>query len=225
MRLLIVEDDLDLRRILSRRLIAAGYAVDAMRTGEEGLAALTGGEPYDAAVLDIMLPGIDGLKTLRLARETGCAVPILLLTARDSVKDRVSGLDAGADDYMIKPFSLEELDARLRALIRRGPAPRGAVLTVEDLVLDAARREVRRGGEVIELSSREFALLEYMMHNQDVVLTREQIEAHIWNAGYRGNSNVVDVYIRYLRRKIDEGHELKLIHTVRGAGYRLGRDA
>ncbi len=224
MRLLIVEDEWDLRRILARRFAASGYAVDAFETGEEGLRALLSEVAYDAAILDVMLPGMDGLGVLRAAREAGRKLPILLLTARDAVESRVSGLDAGADDYMVKPFSYEELEARIRALARRGPSLHGSVLTVADLTLNPATREVRRGGRLIPLSSREFSMLEYMLHNQGAVLTREQMEAHIWNASYHGASNVVDVYIRYLRRKIDDGHEKKLIHTVRGVGYRLGEE-
>ncbi len=221
MRLLIVEDDADLGRILKKHFEANGYAVETFRRGEEAVGCLTENCAFDAAVLDVMLPGISGLDVLRSARKAGCRIPVLLLTARGAVRDRVEGLDAGADDYMAKPFSNEELDARVRALIRRGPSARDNVLTAADLVLDSATREVRRGGKPIELSSREFSLLEYLMHNKGIVLTREQLEMHIWNANTRSASNVVDVYIRYLRRKIDDDYEVKLIHTIRGAGYRL----
>lgn len=221
MRLLIVEDDLDLARILKKHFKSAGYGVDESQDGEDALQLLTSKINYDAVILDIMLPSLDGLEVLRRARKEGCRAPVILLTARGTIQDRVEGLDSGADDYMSKPFALEELEARVRALIRRGPVTWDAVLRIADLELDPATHKVQRGGEDIELSSREFSILEYMMRNCGVVLSRRQIEAHIWNAEGRTASNVVDVYIRYLRKKIDEGRDLRLIHTVRGAGYRL----
>ncbi|MBR1408107.1 MAG: response regulator transcription factor [Clostridia bacterium] len=224
MRVMVVEDDLELCRVLHKHLVSAGYAVDAFSNAEEACAPLSECGAYDAAILDIQLPGMDGLTLLQKAREKGSRTPVLLLTVRGTVQDRVRGLDAGADDYMVKPFAYEELDARLRALIRRGPAQRGSILEVDGLRLDASTRRVTRDGKDIRLSGREFALLEYMMHNEGVVLTREQIEKHIWNAEIGSASNVVDVYIRYLRRKIDDGVPLKLIHTIRGAGYRLSTE-
>ena len=224
MRLLIVEDDAELCRELGRHLTACGYAVDAFSNAEEVLERLDRDEAYDAAVLDILLPGMDGLTLLRRLRDAGNRLPVLVLTMRGSVQDRVQGLDAGADDYMVKPFSYEELDARLRALIRRGPALHGNVLTVADLSLETSTRRVWRGGKEIRLSGREFALLEYMMYNEGIVLTRGQIGQHIWNSQGANASNVVDVYIRYLRRKIDDESKVKLIRTVRGAGYRLSAE-
>ena len=221
MRVMVVEDDLELCRVLNKHLVSAGYAVDAFSNAEEACGPLSESGAYDAAILDIQLPGMDGLTLLQKARERGSRTPVLLLTVRGSVQDRVRGLDAGADDYMVKPFAYEELDARLRALIRRGPAQRGSVLEVSDLRLDSSTRRVTRDGKDIRLSGREFALLEYLMHNEGIVLTRDQIEKHIWNTEIGSASNVVDVYIRYLRRKIDDGVPVKLIHTIRGAGYRL----
>ena len=224
MRLLIVEDDVELCRDLGNHLTSCGYAVDAFSNAEEVLERLDRDEAYDAAVLDILLPGMDGLTLLRRLRDAGNRLPVLVLTMRGSVQDRVQGLDAGADDYMVKPFSYEELDARLRALIRRGPALHGNVLTVADLSLETSTRRVWRGGKEIRLSGREFALLEYMMYNEGIVLTRGQIGQHIWNSQGANASNVVDVYIRYLRRKIDDESKVKLIRTVRGAGYRLSAE-
>ena len=176
---------------------------------------------YDVMVLDIMMPKLDGLAVLRTLRQRGDATPVLLLTARDAVPDRVKGLDSGANDYLVKPFSLEELAARLRALTRTRYGQASAALTVADLTLDSASHTVTRGGRPITLSAKEFQLLEYLMHNQGRVLSREQIENHIWNFDYEGGTNVVDVYISYLRKKIDGGQAVKLIHTVRSRGYVL----
>ena len=176
---------------------------------------------YDVMVLDIMMPKLDGLAVLRTLRQRGDATPVLLLTARDAVADRVKGLDSGANDYLVKPFSLEELAARLRALTRTRYGQASAALTVADLTLDSASHTVTRGGRPITLSAKEFQLLEYLMHNQGRVLSREQIENHIWNFDYEGGTNVVDVYISYLRKKIDGGQAVKLIHTVRSRGYVL----
>jgi len=172
-------------------------------------------------ILDIMMPGMDGLTVLSRIRQAGIDAPVLLLTARDGIEDRVKGLDAGADDYLVKPFAAEELLARLRALLRRGSGKRESLLTVGDLTLDPAARRVSRAGQIIALSAREYSILEYLMRNAGAVLSREQIEDHIWNYDYQGGSNVVDVYIRYLRGKIDAPFEKKLIHTVRNAGYVL----
>ena len=220
MRILLAEDEVDLNRILTRKLSEEGYSVDSCLNGAEALEYLEAAE-YDGAVLDVMMPRIDGFSLIGLMRERGIGTPVLFLTARDSVEDRVRGLDNGASDYLVKPFSMEELLARVRALTRKSSGAQSSLLTVGDLRLDLATHEVSRGGREIHLSAKEFALLAYLMHNQGRVLSREQIEDHIWDFSYEGGTNVVDVYIRYLRRKIDEGFEPKLIQTVRGYGYRL----
>lgn len=220
MRILVVEDDRDLNRLLQRRLQADGNQVDGCRDGQEALEMLLPGR-YDVAVLDIMLPRLNGLDLVRRLRQDGNETPVLFLTARDSIEDRVMGLDAGGDDYLTKPFALEELSARVRALTRRHTEHRDNIYQIEDLTLDIKSHIVRRGDEEITLSSREFTLLEYMMRNVGVVLTREQIEQYIWNYEYGGNSNIVDVYIRNLRKKIDANHEIKLIRTVRSVGYTI----
>ena len=220
MRILIAEDERDLNHILAKRLRAAGYAVDACFDGRDALAYLNGAD-YDAAVLDILMPGMDGLEVLRRLRYAGSSTPVLLLTARDTVSDRVRGLDAGANDYLVKPFSFDELMARVRVLLREKNAARTNVFTLADLTLDCNHHSVERGGTAVALSAKEFALLEYLLRNQGTVLSREQIENHVWDYGYEGGTNVVDVYIRYLRKKLDEGHVVKLIHTVRGSGYVL----
>ena len=220
MRVLIAEDERDLNNILAKRLRSAGYAVDACLNGLEALDYLMSAE-YDAAVLDIQMPGMDGLEILRRLREGGRDTPVLLLTARDAVADRVRGLDAGANDYLVKPFAFDELMARVRVLLREKSEAVSNVFALADLTLDCNRHIVERGGRAITLSSKEYALLEYLLRNQGAVLSRERIENHVWDYGYEGGTNVVDVYIRYLRKKIDEGHDIKLIHTVRGTGYVL----
>ena len=220
MRLLLAEDERDLNRILTKRLTEEGYGVDSCFDGVEALECLEAAE-YDGAVLDVMMPRLDGFALLERMRGMGMGTPVLFLTARDSVDDRVRGLDLGAADYLVKPFSTEELLARVRALTRRPFGAQSSVLTAGDLELDLAAHTARRGGARIELSAREFALLSYLMHNKNTVLSRTRIEDHVWNFDYEGGTNVVDVYIRYLRRKIDEGHEVKLIRTVRGSGYML----
>ena len=220
MRLLFCEDEPDLNRILTRRLTEEGYGVDSCLDGITALDYWEAAE-YDGVILDVMMPGMDGFTLLRRAREKGLSSPVLFLTARDAVEDRVRGLDLGASDYLVKPFSIPELLARVRALVRR-PASEGAgVLQAGDLTLDPAAHRVRRGEREITLTTREFSLLEYLMINKNAVLSREQIEDHVWNFDYEGGTNVVDVYIRYLRKKIDEGESEKLIHTVRGTGYLL----
>ena len=220
MRILVVEDEPELNRLLTKRLKSAGYSVDSCMDGRDALDHLPGAE-YDALVLDIMLPGISGLEVLRRMRSASNTTPVLLLTARDSIEDRVIGLDAGADDYLVKPFAFDELLARLRVLLRRKSGAVSDVITIADLVVDCAGRTVERAGRPVTLSSKEFAVLEYLARNSGVVLSREKISRHIWNYDYEGGSNVVVVYIRYLRKKLDEGFEPKLIHTVRYAGYVL----
>lgn len=220
MRVLIVEDNRSLNQSLRLSLEQDGFSVDSAYDGEEGqyLAEIT---PYDLIVLDIMLPHKDGLEVCRDLRRKGVRTPILMLTARDTVDDRVIGLDSGADDYLIKPFALAELRARLRALLRRDATDKSGVLQVGDLVLDPATHRVERAGQSIELTAKEYALLEYFMRNAGRLITREMAEAHVWNYDFEGVSNVIDVYIRRLRRKIDDPFESKLLETVRGAGYRL----
>jgi two-component system OmpR family response regulator len=223
MRLLVVEDDVKMAALVRRGLAEEGAAVDVARTGEDALwmAAAT---PYDALVLDVMLPGIDGIETCRRLRAEGVWAPVLLLTARDSVEDRVAGLDGGADDYLTKPFSFAELSARLRALARRGQRERPTVLEAGDLRLDPAAREAWRGTARIELSTKEFALLEAFMRRPGEVLSRLELLEHAWDFNYENRSNVIDVYVRYLRRKVDKPFGVDSIETVRGAGYRLRAD-
>ena len=220
MRILIAEDEQDLNQLLKRRLKEAGYSADACFDGEEVFDYLLGAE-YDALVLDIMMPRLSGLEVLRRLRREGNQVPVLLLTARDSIQDRVEGLDAGADDYLIKPFAFEELLARLRVLLRKPQGEKTSVLKVGELELHLNTRQVFRKGEEVKLSSKEFSLLRYMMQNAGIVLSREKLERHVWDYDFSGGSNVIDVYIRYLRKKLDEGRENKYIHTVRGHGYVL----
>lgn len=220
MRILIAEDEKDLNRILSAKLRSQHYSVDACFNGEEVLDYMAGAE-YDALILDIMMPVIDGLTVLKKIRRAGNPVPVLLLTAKDSIEDRVRGLDAGANDYLVKPFALEELLARIRVLLRKPTDAPKTCYQVGDLEVHLDTHEVYRGGQPITLSGKEFSILRYMVQNPGIVLSRDKLEQHIWNYDYTGGSNVIDVYIRYLRKKIDEGHENKLIHTVRGAGYVL----
>ncbi|NMF65710.1 response regulator transcription factor [Brasilonema octagenarum] len=224
MRVLIVEDEPGIAQFISQGLKEAGYATDIATDGQEGLNYALAAE-YDIIVLDIMLPQMDGLQVLRKLRSQGLKTPVLLLTARDAVEDRVRGLDAGADDYLFKPFALSELLARLRALLRRPPMQQDTILRVGDLEMDVATREVRRAGKSINLSPREFTLLQYLMRHPRQVLTRTQITEHTWNFDFYENSNVIDVYIGYLRRKIDHGFDKPLLHTVRGVGYCLSADA
>lgn len=224
MRLLFAEDQPQLRRSVSRALTAAGYSVDAAADGAEALDDLAGAS-YDAIVLDIMMPRVDGLTVLRTLRGRGDSTPVLLLTARDTVEQRVEGLDAGADDYLVKPFALEELLARLRVLTRRKGSGRTNVYTLADLTVDVSTRTATRAGELLSLSAREYALLEYLIRNRGIVLSRERIENNLWNYDYAGGTNVVDVYISYLRKKLDGGREKKLLHTVRGMGWVLKEDA
>lgn len=218
MRILIAEDERDLNRILTQKLTADGYSVDSCFDGQEAMDFLDAAE-YDAVILDIMMPKKDGFAVLRHLRNKGKATPVLFLTARDAVSDRVTGLDAGANDYLVKPFSFEELTARLRAATRVRFGAADETIMVGDLLLDRASHRVTRGGKDISLSAKEYSLLEYLMLNKGRVLSRSRIEDSVWNFDYDGGSNAVDVYIRFLRRKIDEGYDSKLIHTVRGSGY------
>ena len=220
MRVLVVEDQTKMAGLLRRGLEEEGYAVDLARTGEEGVWAGTE-NPYDAIVLDVMLPDLDGFEVCRQLRSAGRWAPVLMLTARDGVGDRVAGLDAGADDYLTKPFSFSELFARLRALMRRGAGERPALLQSGDLALDPATKRVTRAAAPIDLTAKEFALLEYFMRHEGEVLTRTRILEHVWDFAYDGDSNVVDVYVRYLREKIDRPFGRDSIETVRGTGYRL----
>lgn len=224
MRILLAEDERDLNHIIAKRLTAEGYSVDCCFDGQEAIDILSYTD-YDALILDVMMPRADGYAVLRALRDKGKTTPVLFLTARDAVADRVKGLDSGANDYLVKPFSFEELFARLRAMTRTSFGTTENVLRVDDLTLDRASQTVRRGNREIFLSAKEYALLEYMMLNSGVVLSREKIEDHIWNFDYEGGTNVVDVYISYLRKKIDEGEKTKLIHTVRARGYVLRKEA
>jgi two-component system, OmpR family, response regulator len=223
MRILVVEDELKMASLLRRGLTEEGHAVDVARTGDDAL-WMAGAVEYDAIVLDLMLPGVDGIEVCRRVRESGVWAPVLVLTARDAVDDRVAGLDAGADDYLAKPFSFAELLARLRALVRRGGVERPAVLEVDDLRLDPATRQVWRGPTEITLSAKEFALLETFMRRPGQVLSRYQLLEHAWDYGYENRSNVVDVYVRYLRDKVDRPFGRDSLETVRGAGYRLRKE-
>jgi two-component system OmpR family response regulator len=223
MRVLIVEDHVKMAALIQRGLRKEAMAVDVTGNGEDALWMAQATE-YDAIVLDVMLPGVDGFEVCRRLRKEGVWAPILMLTARDAVRDRVSGLDSGADDYLTKPFSYAELLARLRALMRRGPVERPAELRVGDLRLDPARRQVWRGDTEVQLSPKEFALLETFMRRPGDVLSRFQLLEHAWDYDYENRSNVVDSYVRLLRRKIDRPFGIESIETVRGAGYRLRED-
>ena len=224
MRILIVEDEHKISAYLKRGLEEQGYAVDTAFTGIEALDWVQAA-PYDLIILDIMLPEIDGITLCRELRVRGMRMPILMLTARDAIDDRVTGLDAGADDYLIKPFAFNELLARVRALLRRNQdAPKVTTLQVGDLVLDTLARRVSREGKRIDLTPKEYAILEFLMREQGRVLTRTQIAEHVWNYEVYNQSNIVDVYIRNLRRKVDDGYQLKLIRTVRGVGYQISAE-
>jgi DNA-binding response OmpR family regulator len=219
-----VEDERRIAAYVRRGLEEEGYAVDVAADGREAL-EWAGGVPFDVIVLDLLLPGVDGLTVCRELRARGARTPILMLTARDGVDDRVAGLDAGADDYLVKPFALKELMARLRALTRRSDdQPRQSVLQMADLSLDMLTHRVERGGRRVALTAKEMAVLECLLREPERVLTRTQIAEHVWNYDVFNHSNVVDVYIRNLRRKLDDGAEMRLIHTVRGAGYRLSTE-
>ena len=220
MRILVVEDEQSLNRIITKRLEKEGYCVDSCFNGEDALHYIDMGE-FDAVILDIMIPKIDGFGVLKSIRAKKLEVPVLFLTARDSIDDRVKGLDSGADDYLIKPFAFDELIARIRVMTRRKSGNVTNTFEVADLKVDVSARRVWRSGDEITLSAKEFDVLEYLIRNKGIVLSREKIESHIWNFDYSGGSNIIDVYIRYLRKKIDDPYEAKLIHTIRGAGYVL----
>ena len=223
MRILVVEDNRRLNYSLKMSLLDDSYAVDVAFDGQEGqdFAELT---PYDAIILDVMLPLKDGLEVCRELRRQRINTPIIMLTARDAVEDRIQGLDSGADDYLVKPFAMGELRARLRALLRREAPSKGSQIIIGDLSIDPATHRVERSGRSIQLTAKEYALLEYFARHPDQIITREMAENHIWNYDFNGASNVVDVYVRRLRRKIDDPFETKLFETVRGVGYRLIAD-
>lgn len=220
MRLLVVEDERDLNRVISKRLMKEGYSVDSCYDGEEALEYIGAGE-FDAVILDIMMPKLNGIEVVKAMRAEKNTTPVLFLTAKDSVSDRVTGLDAGAEDYLVKPFAFEELLARIRVMLRKQANEVTNIFNIADLSVDIATRQVRRGSDSIDLSAKEFDILEYLIRNKGIVLSREKIENHVWNFDYSGGTNVVDVYIRYLRKKIDAPYEKKLIKTIRGAGYVL----
>jgi heavy metal response regulator len=221
MRILVVEDERAIAAFLRQGLTEAGYAVDLAVDGAEALhwAAIAA---YDAILLDVMLPEQDGLAVCAELRRRSVRTPVLMLTARDTIGDRVHGLDSGADDYLVKPFAFAELLARIRALLRREPALKGTVLQVADLTLDSVSREVHRGGRAITLTTKEYSLLEFLMRHPNQSLTRATIAEHVWDYDFDNLTNIIDVHVFALRRKLDDGHEVKLLHTVRGVGYRLG---
>ena len=224
MRILVIEDEKNLNDIIVKKLVLEKYCVDSCFNGNDALDYIFSVE-YDVIISDIMLPGIDGFEILRRIREKEIKTPVLLLTARDGIEDRVKGLDYGADDYLVKPFAFDELMARIRVLLRRNPSSSNSnannIFSIANLTVNCNSHDVFRDKMPIKLSTREFTILEYMIRNKERVLSREQIEQHIWNYDYEGGTNVIDVYIRYLRRKIDKDFEPKLIHTIRGVGYVL----
>jgi heavy metal response regulator len=220
-RILVVEDDRKVARFVRQGLCEEGHAVEIAQDGSEALDFAFTEPAYDLIVLDVMLPGQDGFGVLKTLRAHNIAVPVLMLTARDSVTDKVAGLDLGADDYLTKPFAFEEFLARVRALLRRRDTDRSPVLRIDDLTVDPATRRVARGDRRIELTARQYALLEYFLRNAGRVLSRQMIAEHVWGLAFDAESNVIDVYVGYLRRKIERDRERRLLHTVRGAGYVL----
>ncbi|MHB8279416.1 MAG: response regulator [Candidatus Humimicrobiaceae bacterium] len=218
MRVLVIEDEKQLLKIIGERLKEEGYVADLVKDGMEGL-HFAESVDYGCIILDIMLPTIDGFSILRKLRARKINTPILILTAKDTIKDKVNGLDSGADDYITKPFSFEELIARVRAMLRRKSDEKETVLFISDLTLNLITREVFRGNHLIELTSKEFAILEYFLRNKGRVLTKSQIANHVWNYEFEYKSNIVEVYVRYLRKKLEDNFENKLIHTISGAGY------
>ncbi|MCI9019597.1 MAG: response regulator transcription factor [Eubacterium sp.] len=224
MRILVVEDEPDMNRLIIKTLKKEGYSADGCQNGEDALVYLAGAE-YDTILLDVMMPKLDGFSLLQKIRHQGMDVPVLMLTARDAVSDRVKGLDYGADDYLVKPFDFDELTARIRAMTRRQAGSRSNQLSIADLTIDIRKKTASRGGVEIPLLPKEFSILEYMICNRGAVLSREQLENQIWNYEYTGNSNNIDVYISRLRKKIDSGHPVKLLHTIRGVGWTLREEA
>ena len=220
MRILVVEDERDLNHLIKRKLKEEGYSVDSCYDGLEAIDYLNSAS-YDVIVTDIMMPRLDGINLIKGLRDKGNMTPAIFLSAKDSVDDRVKGLDAGADDYLIKPFAFDELLARIRVVLRKPQKIKTNVLKVRDLEMNVDSHEVKRGNRKIELSSKEFNLLRYMMMNEGIVLSRSTLEEHVWDFDYEGSSNLIDVYIRYLRKKIDENEEVKLIKTIRGMGYTI----
>ncbi|MBI3815875.1 MAG: response regulator transcription factor [Nitrospinae bacterium] len=220
MRIILIEDEKRLAHIIKKGLEEAGYSVDVSHDGEEGL-YMAENFPADAIILDIMLPEMDGLSILGNIRKKGIKTPVILLTAKDTIADKIKGLDAGADDYLTKPFEFGELLARIRSLLRRKTDVKEAVIRVADMEIDTASHEVKRGGKFIPISAKEYAVLEYLAYNKNTVITRTDLTEHIYDESFDTQSNVVDVYINFLRNKIDRGFKKKLIHTVRGSGYIL----
>ncbi|MBV9074647.1 MAG: response regulator transcription factor [Acidobacteria bacterium] len=224
MRILLIEDEVKLSAFIKRGLVAERYAVDVAKDGRSGL-ELAETYQYDLIILDLMLPGMDGSEVLRRVRKQNSSVPVLILSARDSLQDKVSNLEIGADDYLTKPFAFAELLVRIKALMRRGPVNRASTIRVSDLELDRLSQQVKRAGHRIDLTSKEYALLEYLMSNAGRVLSRNMIIEHVWDQSFDGITNIVDVYIRHLRNKVDTGREPKLLRTVRGVGYTIREGA
>jgi DNA-binding response OmpR family regulator len=224
MRILLIEDEVKLASFVKRGLVAEKYAVDVAKDGRSGL-ELAQTYQYDLILLDLMLPGMDGSEVLRRVRKENSSVPVLILSARDTVQDKVANIETGADDYLTKPFAFAELSVRIKALMRRGPVNRASTIRVDDLELDRLSQQVKRAGQRIDLTSKEYALLEYLMSNAGRVLSRNMIIEHVWDQSFDGITNIVDVYIRHLRNKVDTGHDSKLLRTVRGVGYTIQQGA
>jgi len=222
MRILVIEDEEKVSALVKRGLMAERYAVDVTADGIEGL-EFTDAYPYDLIILDLMLPRLPGAEVLQRIRRKNDLVPVLVLTARDSIDDKVKLFELGADDYLTKPFAFAELQVRVKALLRRGPVNRSSTLRIEDLELDRLTQQVKRGGKRVELTGKEYSLLEYLMQNADRVLSRNMIIEHVWDQSFDGITNIVDVYVRHLRAKVDDGHTVKMIRTVRGTGYMIRR--